>query len=89
MVDFLDDDVSDIVTSVTGDRVSVWREEQNEWSANFRAWKSQVEDYGPNSQGVESNIDPSNLWMDNLSGWSNSFSLYNTTFYEVCITTLN
>ena len=92
VVDILDDDsdgddVSDSVTSVTGDRVSVWREEQDKWIADFKIWKSHIEDTGSTSQGAESSVDPSDLWMDNLSGWSNSFTLYNTTFYEICTTT--
>ena len=56
------------MTSVTGDRVSVWREEQDKWTADFKVWKSHIEDTGSTSQGAESSVDPSELWMDNLSG---------------------
>ena len=42
-----DDDASDSVTSVTGDRVSVWREEQDKWTADFKVWKSHIEATSP------------------------------------------
>ena len=88
MLNILDDDdgdveaMSDSVPGVTGDRVTVWREEQNEWTSDFQSWKALVGD--ATSEGAESEVDPRDLWTENLSEWSDSFTQYNSTFYQTC-----
>ena len=67
---------------VNGDRETAWRDEQDEWASDFQSWKTLVGDTV--SEGVESDLDPRDLWMENLSDWSDSFYDYNTTFYHVC-----
>lgn len=89
MIDLLEQEgihTSDSVMGVSGDHVTVWREEHNEWVADFEVWKTHIQ--GSTSEGVELTLDPSDLWKENLSDWSNSFTMYNATYFEICPATL-
>ena len=67
---------------VSGDLVTVWREELDDWAADLEVWQTHARE--PVSEGAESTSDPSDLWMGHLVNWSNSYSSYNTTYYETC-----
>ena len=65
-----------------GDLEEVWRRESAEWREDLRAWQEYAS--ASMSQGVEPTGDPNDLWMENLSDWSNSYVAYNMTYYHMC-----
>lgn len=85
MIDLLDQDAPLTDSPVNLD-LGQWQEEHNEWLSNFQTWKSIIGDTSE-SEGVELNFDPSSLWSDSLVDWSDSFIIYNTTYYGICTTT--
>ena len=80
MLDLRDD--NQVGEGVSGDLVTVWRQEQDDWLSELQIWRDIVRD--EEAEGAEPPFDPSDLWRENLSNWADEFTTYNTTFHELC-----